>query len=46
MKKHLTLERAFEIWSWTLMAIVVTGISVAIFNLATGNYCATASFEF
>ena len=46
MKNLINLERVFVIWSWTLVSITVLGIAVALFNLATGNYCSTASFEF
>jgi len=46
MKKAITLEKVFTVWSYGLMAIFIAGLSVAIFNLVTGNYHATASFEF
>ena len=46
MKNQLVVERIFQVWSYGLMALFVAGLSVAIFNLATGNYHSTASFEF
>jgi hypothetical protein len=37
---------AFRVWSIGLGALAFVGIAIAVFNLLTGNYCSTASFEF
>ena len=44
--KNGILEAVFNVWSFVLMSMFVIGLGIAIFNLATGNYCSTASFEF
>ena len=44
--KTSALEIGFKVWTIGLGALAFTGISIAIFNLLTGNYCSTASFEF
>jgi hypothetical protein len=44
--KTSALEIGFKVWSIGLGALAFGGISIAIFNLLTGNYCSTASFEF
>jgi hypothetical protein len=44
--KDLVLERVFKAWEILLVGTFVIGLAIAIFNLATGNYCSTASFEF
>jgi flagellar biosynthesis protein FliQ len=44
--KNGILETAFNVWSFVLISTFVVGLGIAIFNLATGNYCSTASFEF
>jgi hypothetical protein len=45
MKKS-AFEMAFRVWSIGLGALAFVGIAIAVFNLLTGNYCSTASFEF
>mgnify|MGYP000403091118 FL=1 len=44
--KDLVLERVFKVWQIVLIGLFIFGLTTAIFNLATGNYCSTASFEF
>jgi hypothetical protein len=44
--KNGVLETVFNVWSFVLISMFVIGLGTAIFNLATGNYCSTASFEF
>jgi hypothetical protein len=44
--KNGILETVFNVWSFVLISMFVVGLGFAIFNLATGNYCSTASFEF
>lgn len=44
--KTSALEIGFKVWAIGLGALAFTGIVITIFNLITGNYCATASFEF
>lgn len=44
--KNLILERVCDVWAFVLFSMFVVGLGIAIFNLATGNYCSTASFEF
>ena len=44
--KNLILERVFDVWAFVLISMFVVGLGFAIFNVATGNYHGTASFEF
>jgi hypothetical protein len=44
--KQVILEKAFTVWTFVLGATFVVGLGIAIFNLITGNYHGTASFEF
>jgi len=44
--KDLVLERVFTVWAFGLTAILIVATAIAIFNLATGNFHSTASFEF
>jgi flagellar biosynthesis protein FliQ len=44
--KQVILERVCDVWAFVLISTFVVGLGIAIFNLATGNYCSTASFEF
>ena len=44
--KTSALEIAFKAWAIGVGALAVTGIAIAVFNLLTGNFCSTASFEF
>lgn len=44
--KDLILERVFKAWEIVLIGLFLFGVTTAIFNLATGNYCSTASFAF
>lgn len=46
MKNLINLETVFTVWAWGLTLITAAGILTAIFNLATGNWSNTASFEF
>ena len=46
MKNLINLETVFRIWAGALMTLVVAGILYSVWSLATGNYHATASFEF
>jgi hypothetical protein len=44
--KESAFEMAFRVWSIGLGVLAFVGITIAVFNLLTGNYCDTASFEF
>jgi fucose permease len=44
--KNLILERVCDVWAFVLISMFVVGLGIAIFNVATGNYHGTASFEF
>jgi hypothetical protein len=44
--KTSAFEIGFKVWSIGLGVLAFTGIAIAVFNLITGNYCSTASFEF
>ena len=44
--KNTILSAAFNVWAFVLMSTFVVAIGIAIFNLATGNFTSTASFEF
>lgn len=44
--KTSALEIAFKAWAIGVGALAFTGIAIAVFNLLTGNFCSTASFEF
>jgi hypothetical protein len=44
--KNLILERVCDVWAFVLISMFVVGLGIAIFNLATGNFTSTASFEF
>ena len=46
MSKEKIIETTFKIWGISLGLIVFGGIAIALVNLAIGNYCSTASFEF
>ena len=44
--KNLIIEKAFAVWSFLLISMFVVAFGIAIFNLVTGNFHSTASFEF
>jgi len=44
--KDLILTRVFQVWAIGTGLLAVSALVVAIFNLVTGNYTGTASFEF
>lgn len=44
--KTVILEKAFQAWAFLLMAMFVIATGITVFNLITGNYHSTASFEF
>jgi len=44
--KNAILETACNVWAFVLMSTFFIGLGIAIFNLVTGNYTSTASFEF
>jgi hypothetical protein len=44
--KQVILERVCDVWAFVLISMFVVGLGIAIFNLATGNFTSTASFEF
>jgi len=44
--KDLILTRVFQVWAIGTGLLAASGLVVAIFNLVTGNYTGTASFEF
>ncbi len=44
--KQVILEKAFGVWAFVLMSMFVVAVGIAIFNLVTGNFTSTASFEF
>jgi hypothetical protein len=44
--KTSAFEMAFRVWAIGIGALAISGIAIAVFNLLTGNYCSTASFEF
>lgn len=46
MKKELILTRVFQLWVIGLGILAFSGIGIVLFNLFTGNYGNTASFEF
>jgi hypothetical protein len=46
MKKQFILEKVFQMWVIGIGLLALFGIAVAVFNLITGNYGHTASFEF
>ena len=41
-----TFEIAFNVWAFSLGVMVFTAITFAIYKLAVGEYCSTASFMF
>jgi hypothetical protein len=45
-KTEKIVSATFHIWGIGLAIITFVAITVAIVNVATGNYCGTASFEF
>ncbi len=44
--KQVILERVCDVWAFVLISMFVVGLGIAIFNLVTGNFTSTASFEF
>jgi hypothetical protein len=44
--KTSALEITMKVWAISLGVIAFAGILFSIFNLLTGNYTGTASFEF
>lgn len=44
--KTSVAEITFRVWTISLGVIAFAGILFSIFNLLTGNYTGTASFEF
>lgn len=46
MKKQILIERIFQLWAFSLMAMTIASFAYATFQLATGNIQSTAAFEF
>lgn len=44
--KEKALNLVFTVWSIGLGVVLASGLIFAVIQLATGNYCSTASFEF
>jgi hypothetical protein len=44
--KNLILEKALLVWTIGVGIFALGGILFAFFNLVTGNFTSTASFEF
>jgi hypothetical protein len=44
--KTSALEITMKVWAIGIGALAITGIAIAFFNLLTGNFTSTASFEF
>ena len=44
--KTKVINGVFTVWAGGLICLSVWGIGFAIFNLVTGNYSSSASFEF
>lgn len=44
--KEKALNLVFSIWTIGLGVVLASGLTFAVIQLATGNYCSTASFEF
>ena len=44
--KEKPLNLVFTVWTIGLGVVLASGLTFAVIQLATGNYCSTASFEF
>jgi hypothetical protein len=44
--KEKALNLVFTVWTISLGVVLASGLTFAVIQLATGNYCSTASFEF